>query len=253
MSNVPPDVQVFLSTPDALLASPHAGQALRFLDSHDRSHIARFRFPRDREIATASRLLQRLAVAHCAGIPPQAMADIRFSAEPGRRPSVLSPAQAKAVSFSAANTRGMVACAVSGTVLVGLDVEEIGEKLPPELVEHCCTPDERKALWRLPEHERRNAFFQLWALKESYLKARGIGLEISPHLIGFAGSWQEGSPKLQAAPSTEPYPEHWHFHTIDAGPAHASALCLRNPGEVANVSVCRAEWSGSELRPVAQE
>jgi len=252
MPNVSPDIQVFLCAPEALLASPQARQALQWLDQNDRSHIARFHFPRDREIATASRLLQRLAVAHYARIPPDAMADMRFSSEPGRRPVLLAPAQATALCFSAANTRGMVACAVSGAGLVGMDVEELGKELAPELVEHCCTAAEREELWRLPEHERRKAFFQLWTLKESYLKARGIGLEISPHLIGFIRSGREGSPELQADSSTEPYPEHWHFQTVDAGPAHAAALCIRSPGEPGNVSVWRAEWAGSELRLVTQ-
>ena len=253
MPNLPPDIQVFLSVPEALLASPQARQALQLLDQNDHSHIARFRFSRDREIATASRLLQRLAVAHCARIPAEAIADMRFSADPGLRPVVLAPEHATALCFSAANTRGMVACAVGGDALVGMDVEEIGKQLAPELVEHCCTAGERDELWRLPEEERPQAFFQLWTLKESYLKARGIGLQLSPHLIGFARSERKDAPKFQADPATEPNPQHWHFRTIHAGPAHAAALCIRSTGEPGNVSVWRAGWSDGELKLVAQD
>jgi 4'-phosphopantetheinyl transferase len=253
MPNVPPDIQVFLSVPEALLASPQIRQALQWLDQNDRSHIARFRFPRDRDIATASRLLQRLAVAHCARMPADAIAGMRFSVEAGRRPVVLAPEHATAWCFSAANTRGMVACAVGGDALVGMDVEEIGRQLAPELVEHCCTSAERDQLWRLPDSERRQAFFQLWTLKESYLKARGIGLELSPHLIGFAGSQGGNSPQLQADPTTEPNPQHWHFRTIDAGPTHAAALCVHSTGEAGNVRVWRAGWSDGGLQLVAQD
>lgn len=247
-----PSIQVFLATPEALLGSQPVHDALPFLDEQDRSHIARFRFPRDQNIATASRLLQRLAVAHCARMAPGAIADIRFSGEPGARPVVLAPTLARALFFSAANTRGMVACAVSATNNVGLDVEEIKEKLAPELVEHCCTAAERAELWSLPEQERRKAFFQLWTLKESYLKARGIGLEVSPHLIGFVDSERSVGPLFYADPGVEPHPGHWHFRTIDAGTGHAAALCIHDALEPPTVELWRAQWIQGELRLVAQ-
>jgi 4'-phosphopantetheinyl transferase len=247
-----PGIQVFLATPEALLGPQPVHDAMRHLDEQDRSHIARFRFQRDRDLATASRLLQRLAVAHCARIAPEAIGDIRFSSETSTRPVVLAPALAQAFFFSAANTRGMVACAVSATNNVGLDVEEIKDKLAPELVDHCCTTDERTELWSLPEEERRKAFFQLWTLKESYLKARGIGLQVSPHLIGFTGSGRSATPTLHADPATERHPEHWHFRTLDAGPNHAAALCIHDVLEPATVEVWRAQWVQGELKLVAQ-
>ena len=247
-----PGIQVFLATPEALLGRQPVHDALPFLDEQDRSHIARFRFTRDQDIAAASRLLQRLAVAHCARMAPEAVGDIRFSNEPGARPVVMAPASAQAFCFSAANTRGMVACAVSATNNLGLDVEEIKEKLAPELVDHCCTAEERAELWSLPEQERRKAFFQLWTLKESYLKARGIGLEVSPHLIGFVGSARSVGPLFQADPGVEPHPAHWHFRTLDAGSGHAAALCIHSALEPPTVDVWRAQWVQGELRLVAQ-
>ncbi len=252
MHDPAPGIQVFLATPEALLGPQPVHDALRFLDEQDRSHIARFRFPRDRDLATASRLLQRLAVAHCARMAPDTAGDIRFSSEPGMRPVVLEPALAQALRFSAANTHGMVACAVSGTNNIGLDVEEIKQKLAPELVDHCCTANERAELWSLPEEERRKAFFQLWTLKESYLKARGIGLQVSPHLIGFTGSGRVAIPTLHADSGTEPSPGHWHFRTVDAGPGHAAALCIHDAAEPRTVDVWRAQWIQGELRLVAQ-
>lgn len=252
MPDIPLDIQVFLAAPEALLDPRHVERAQLLLDDQDRSHITRFRFPRDREIAAASRLLQRLAVAHCARIAPDAADGIRFSNEPGVRPVVLAPSPARAFCFSAANTRGMVACAVSSTSNIGLDVEEIKEKLAPELVDHCCTAQERAELWSLPEEERRKAFFQLWTLKESYLKARGIGLQVSPHLIGFVSSGGNATPTLHADPAMEPHPGQWHFRKVDAGSHHAAALCIHGAFEPGTVDVWRVQWAGGELRLVAR-
>lgn len=247
------DIQVFLAAPGTLLDPQHVGQALQFLSEQDRLHIARFRYPRDQDVATASRLLRRMAVAHYARIPPDAIGDIRFSSEPGVRPAVLAPPHASALCFSAANTRGMVACAVSAANIVGMDVEEISERLAPELVAHCCTPGEREELWSLPEQERRKAFFRLWTLKESYLKARGIGLQVSPHLIGFAKSGDDGLPVLQADPATEPHPGRWHFRIVTAGPEHAAALCFQGSLEPGTINIWHARWDKGELKLVAQQ
>lgn len=50
--------------------------ALEALPPDDRAHVARFRFERDRELALASRTLQRRALSACAGVAP---GDWRFA------------------------------------------------------------------------------------------------------------------------------------------------------------------------------
>ncbi|MGH8026629.1 MAG: 4'-phosphopantetheinyl transferase family protein [Pseudoxanthomonas sp.] len=239
-------IHVFLATPDALLQARGADAAMRLLDASDGAHVARFRFQKDRDIALASRALQRIAIAHAARLAEGAAAGLRFSDEAGARPFLLQPPALRNLHFSAANTRGMVACAVSSANLVGMDVEEVKPELAPELVEHCCTPAEKRELSRLPPDRQRLEFFRLWTLKESYLKARGIGLQLSPHLIGFDASATAGVFRLHAAPSVEPNPGHWHFQVLDAGSGHAASVCARDQtGIRPTITVLGVAWSGS--------
>lgn len=239
-------IHVFLARPDALLHARGADAATRLIDASDHTHVARFRFRRDRDIALASRALQRIAIAHAAQLAEGAAAGLRFSDLAGARPLLLQPRSLQNLHFSAANTRGLVACAVSSANLVGMDVEEVKPELAPELVEHCCTPAEKQELSRLPPDRQRLEFFRLWTLKESYLKARGIGLQLSPHRIGFDAGATVGVFRLQAAPSVEPNPGHWHFQVLDVGNGHAASVCTRDrTGMRPAITVLGVAWSGS--------
>jgi len=53
------------------------------------------------------------------------------------------------------------------------------------ILEHHFSSQEVSALLALPEHLQRQRFFDLWALKESYIKATGQGLSTSLKSFGF--------------------------------------------------------------------
>ncbi len=238
-------IHVFLARPDALVP-PGAAEAVALsLDDADRLHIARFRFPHDRSIATASRMLQRLAIGRVAQIPPSDMHSIRFSSSTGARPALQEPASARMIDFSAANTDGLVACAVSCSTRIGVDIEKLQPALAPGLLEYCCTPDEQLRLSRLPGDQQPCAFIQLWTLKEAYLKARGIGLQVSPRLLGFHLADLGGTPLLEADAAIEANPRYWHFRMLDAGNAHAASLCAYGEDHaLPPVMLWWCSWSG---------
>jgi 4'-phosphopantetheinyl transferase len=142
------------------------------LDDDDRDHVERFRFERDREIARASRALQRLALSERADVDPE---DWRFVIDERGRPHVVDPPR-PGLRFSASNARGLVGCAVAIDREVGLDIEPLRDDAPPELVETCFTPEERAGLRALAPEQQPRRFVELWVLKEAYLKARGLGV-----------------------------------------------------------------------------
>lgn len=53
------------------------------------------------------------------------------------------------------------------------------------ILNHYFTPTESDELLTLPEHLQRERFFDLWALKESYIKAKGLGLSLSLKSFSF--------------------------------------------------------------------
>src|SRR6185436_18685723 len=82
--------------------------------------------------------------------------------------------------FNLTNTRGLVACAVSvAHAEVGVDAEALdrsGETVA--IADRYFSTEEVRALRALPESAQRQRFFAYWTLKESYIKARGLGLRL---------------------------------------------------------------------------
>ncbi|MBC2074224.1 4'-phosphopantetheinyl transferase superfamily protein [Listeria marthii] len=77
------------------------------------------------------------------------------------------------IHFNISHSGSYVACAVSNQV-VGLDIEKIGNS--NEKLIQVFHKNEIAYLNKLPSKYRRQAFYNLWSLKESYIKYLGLGL-----------------------------------------------------------------------------
>ena len=71
-----------------------------------------------------------------------------------------------------------------------------------------------------------NRFFELWTLKESYIKARGMGLSIPLNQFSF-GLEEAHSVAVSFDPLLQDAPQRWHFWQFDIGPAHLAAACAQ--------------------------
>jgi 4'-phosphopantetheinyl transferase len=86
-------------------------------------------------------------------------------------------------------------------------------------------PDEIRALCALPSHHRARLFVRLWALKEAYLKARGLGLSIDLRQIGFA--FGPTTVELVTGCDNEDAPGRWCFEELEPTPRHHLAVAVR--------------------------
>ncbi|QYK02502.1 4'-phosphopantetheinyl transferase family protein [Shewanella psychrotolerans] len=69
---------------------------------------------------------------------------------------------------------------------LGVDIERLRASTNIyAILNHYFTDDETLSLLALPEREQRARFFDLWALKESYIKAKGLGLALSLKSFSF--------------------------------------------------------------------
>ena len=83
---------------------------------------------------------------------------------------------------------------------------------------------ERRALAALPAAERSARFFDFWTLKESYVKAHGLGLAMG--LQGVAFELGGDAPRICFDGGDED-PDDWQFELLHPTPRHVMALCLR--------------------------
>lgn len=79
--------------------------------------------------------------------------------------------------FNISHSDKWVVCAISDKT-VGIDVEKIKD-LDIKIADRFFSEEEIEDLYKKEECERLDYFFDLWTLKESYIKADGRGLNIS--------------------------------------------------------------------------
>lgn len=79
--------------------------------------------------------------------------------------------------FNLTHTNGLIALAVTTQAPVGIDVEYLNRQAGiPKLASRYFSDEENSALYRLPAEAWSQRFYDLWTLKEAYLKACGTGL-----------------------------------------------------------------------------
>ncbi len=118
---------------------------------------------------TASLLLDE-AIARCYPSVPR---PLDIAVHEGGKPYLTA---APHVHFSLSHSRTWVVCAVSDHP-VGVDIQQCRSGRSG-VAERFFHPDEVRYLSSLPPDERETAFYTLWALKESYVKADGRGLRL---------------------------------------------------------------------------
>jgi 4'-phosphopantetheinyl transferase len=148
------------------------------LSADEAERHARFRFAHDqRDYAVAHDLVRR-SLSVLADVTPEAW---RFA--PGERgkpqiePSMtrVFPDGPRELSFNLSHTRGLVSCAAAWGGPVGIDVERLDRDVGIEgLAGRYFSRAEVSALEQ--SNDRRARFFELWTLKEAFLKSTGAGL-----------------------------------------------------------------------------
>lgn len=189
------------------------------LDNAERSRADAFKFPQDRELYIAAHLFMRRTLSKHAPIAP---ADWRFTTNTYGKPFIATPGY-EHLQFNLSHTQGMIACAVSYTGAVGVDVEK---RKPLTDLDALC----RYALSPLEAHDvlsirdparKEQRFFTYWTLKEAYIKATGMGLSIPLQEFTFTQDTKLEWRLHTETPESNPQ-EKWQFDTHIIGRHHLS-------------------------------
>jgi 4'-phosphopantetheinyl transferase len=82
---------------------------------------------------------------------------------------------------------------------------------------------EIRALASLPPSEQRARFFAYWTLKESYIKARGVGLSLPLDRFSFLLD-DPGKIRIAFSSPCDDDPARWRFTSLSALPRHIVAV-----------------------------
>lgn len=199
------------------------------LEAGERKRANQFVFERDRRLYLTAHALKRalLTAAVEGAVPPEAWT---FKVDARGKPRI---SQGGGLEFNLSHCPGLVACAVSQAIPLGIDVERLDPNVSLDLARTCFASAEQAWLHNLSETVKPAGFYALWTLKEAYIKATGLGL--SQPLEAFAFHFDPlhvtfGDPALGD-------PKSWRFEQCRVGTDHVMALAWRTLGAEAAVEV----------------
>lgn len=242
-------LHLWIAHPDDLLDGAAAEACAALLTDEERARWMRFRFEKHRREFLATRALVRNALSHYKRLPPAAW---RFKANDHGKPATDPDCGLR---FNLSNATGLVVCLVAEDGEVGVDVESPARAdVMLRVAKEAFSAREREQLEMLADDEKLERALTLWTLKESYIKARGMGLKLPLEKFSFVFGGVEGV-RLEVDASLENVAERWSFCMLDYAGHRIAAMVQRakvgelevlevrpplsNPMQVAAVS---AEW-----------
>lgn len=213
---------------DEELAHPLRQAYLDLLQPDERARHDRFVFARDRLQFLATRALVRTVLSQYEDVAP---IDWRFATGERGKPYVAGPRVAQPLSFNLSNTRGLIVCAVSRDHgQLGCDTEDTTRRTETVgIADHYFSAHEVAALKALPPSQHQARFFSYWTLKESYIKARGLGLALPLSQFSFL---LDGEPEIgiRFDPRLGDDAKRWRFALRRHGARHFVALGVDTGG-----------------------
>lgn len=196
----------------------------KVLAPEEQTRAARFHFEKDRKHFTVGRGLLRMLLGMYLRMTPEA---ISFACNEYGKPAL---ANVKAtLQFNMSHSHGLGLYGITHRCSVGVDIERIRANVAAEdLAKRFFAPTEIAELNSMPQELRRKAFFNGWARKEAFIKARGIGLSLG--LDKFAVSLADRSPALLSIENGAP--EQWTLSDCPAPEGFVAAVAVERPNSL---------------------
>jgi 4'-phosphopantetheinyl transferase len=192
------------------------------MSPEERARYERFRVERGRWEHLTARALVRTVLSRYADVAPEAW---RFRAEEHGRPRIEAPAVEPPLCFNLSHTRGLVVCLVARGREVGVDVEPLDRQVRPlAIADRFFAPEEVARLRGAAPPAAHERFLLYWTLKESYIKARGLGLRIP--LRAFWFDVEREPPAIHIDPSLGDRAERWQFALLRPTAEHLVAVAI---------------------------
>ena len=182
----------------------------------------RFHFEKHRHQYLVARALVRTILSRYTGI---AQSDLRFSKNNNGRPELAQHRGLPRLGFNLSHTDGLIALAVASVLDIGVDVEYVERNINITFVDRFFAKKEVDDLMQTDVCDRRAHFFDYWTLKESYVKARGMGLSIPFDQFSFHIS-DHNPLQVSFDQNLIDDPNRWRFWLMKPDNSHRAALAV---------------------------
>jgi 4'-phosphopantetheinyl transferase len=206
-------------------------RAIPFLSDGELARYHRYRVNEPARTFLAARFLLRSLLSAYGALDPR---EWRFAANPWGRPYILNPDPAcHELVFNLSHKPGMVTCLAGWDRRLGVDVEDTSASRTYwlQVADRFFSPSEVAKLHQLPPDRQPNRFFELWTLKEAYIKARGRGLSLGLSAFSFSPEHYRATVQFDAGFDDDPARWDFRFFRPDAKHLIATAVSRTPSGE----------------------
>ena len=186
--------------------------AFASLNPEEKTRAKRFHFPRHQRRFTVARALLRFILSRYLGGNPQ---DIDFTLNTHGKPFLTH--NPHKLQFNVSHSKDTALIAIG----VNVDLEYFSDRPYLGIAEHVFSAEEIDALSALPEKAQAGAFFAVWAQKEAFIKAVGMGLSYPLKQLTVPLTHQTNTAITDSLTQKT-----WHLSAFMLNPTCAAALCV---------------------------
>lgn len=202
--------------------------ARSLLNEEEQMRADRFYLTRHQRRFTVARAMLRVILAHYLQQDPQQLA---FTYNDHGKPSVNN---VQALEFNLSHSKELALVAVGKQFPLGVDVEAFSIRPYIGIARHLFSPTELESFFDLPQALQPFIFFHIWAQKEAFIKACGLGLSYPTQQFDVPLM-----PPANALIRDNLHHKNWRMLSFMAKLGYSAALCC-NP-KVKRVNYLRIE------------
>lgn len=229
------EIHIWCVDPKAIKEPLVLARYRELMTAEESARQQRYRFDKDKHDALITRAFIRTVLSQYAD---RAAQDWRFDKGEKDKPEIVDPPFN--LRFNISHTKGLIVCALAREFDVGIDVEDISRNSDVlAIADRYFSPIEVQELFSHEDDDiKRSRFFDYWTLKESYIKAWGLGLAIPLDQFSFhiqprtliEGQLELINHNIQLSfdPRRNDDPQHWQSWLFYPSDSHRMALSIRS-------------------------
>ncbi len=223
----------------AIPARDLQASCLGWLDPGEKVRYERFHLDRHRQMFLLGRFLIRATLSRYAPLAPERW---QFQVNEYGKPAIVPGQHSGALHFNLSHSGSRLTLAVGRQLSLGVDIEAaLKPRRIAAIANRYFASEEAAAMLALPEVAQLDRFYELWTLKEAYIKARGKGLTIALGSFSFTFPAQSTQRMEFCPPADDPGP--WQFWQLDSQQGGKIALAVVS-GSVPITAIESFRYSG---------
>ncbi|MFV2004557.1 MAG: 4'-phosphopantetheinyl transferase superfamily protein [Gammaproteobacteria bacterium] len=216
------EVHVWFCRPETIQDEKKISAYRSILSEQEIEQHHRFHFEKDKHNYLVSHALLRHALSKYADVK---VSEWQFSSNAHGKPELIQGTGLPVINFNLTHTDGLCACVVTLNMACGIDAENIHRKNRLDAIAQRMFAEEELAMLRKNKNIQ-HQFYDLWTLREAYVKALGTGLAGSSKDFYFEVDAKNLSACINFRNGKQAESSHWQFKLFEPTQEHRLSIAF---------------------------